>query len=109
MITIHFSLVESTVDELELLNAQNVTEHKTEQAINKLQNTPTELQYITKTSQSYVGLANVPKHFHIEDDLPYDKAVEVYQSTYATDYFVMKSLMTERNEYRHADLYTFYF
>ncbi|WP_060988231.1 sensor histidine kinase [Photobacterium leiognathi] len=109
MITIHFSLVESTVDELELLNAQNALEHKTEQAINKLQNTPSELQYITKTSQSYVGLANVPKHFDIEDDLPYNKAVEVYQPNgYATDYFVMKSLMTDRNGH-HVDLYTFYF
>ncbi|PSW72305.1 two-component sensor histidine kinase [Photobacterium sp. GB-50] len=109
MITIHFALVESTVDELELLNAQNALEHKTEDIINKLQNSPSELQYITRTSQSYVGLANVPKHFDIDKDLPYNQAIEVYQPNgYATDYFVMKRLMTNSNGH-HTDLYTFYF
>ncbi|PSV20362.1 two-component sensor histidine kinase [Photobacterium leiognathi subsp. mandapamensis] len=109
ILTSHYILLESTIDKLEVLNAQNTLENESKIITQKLKHIPSKKVYTEDNIQAYVGLDAIPQNFSIQDDIPFYKAIEVYQTNgYATDFFVMKSPLTYANG-KTEDLYLFYF
>ncbi|KXF82032.1 sensor histidine kinase [Enterovibrio coralii] len=90
IIAIHFSVFESTVENLEHFTAQ----YRLEQIAQNLEKRDITQSVIPLDSFSvaYVGLKNVPETLTVSPDLPLNQAFEIYKEGVdrETDYFVMR-------------------
>jgi len=99
IIAIHFSIFESTIEDLEMFNAQNRLDMALESVQQKHNNPYTSF---------YFGKANIPSDIHLPENLPFNKAVEVYkpsQDELETEYFVMRSKVTYQG--KEQEVYIF--
>ncbi|WP_420744866.1 sensor histidine kinase [Photobacterium damselae] len=106
IIAIHFSIFESTIEDLEMFNAQN----RLDMALESVQqNLPQdELEHNNPYTSFYFGKANIPSDIHLPENLPFNKAVEVYkpsQDELETEYFVMRSKVTYQG--KEQEVYIF--
>lgn len=99
IIATHFSLMESTLDNLEYLNAQNRLNHAKEVAQEVLADSHKSSMAIPPLSFAYVGEQALPENISIPENLQFNKAVEVKRKkTQDTEYFIMKAQLTIRDQ-----------
>ncbi|WP_028865895.1 sensor histidine kinase [Psychromonas aquimarina] len=99
IIATHFSLMESTLEELEHLNAQNRLNDAKQTAQELLADSHKSTLNIPPFSSVYVGLEAVPQNMAVPENLEFDKAAEIkHKTTDGTEYFIMKSKLTIRDQ-----------
>ncbi len=83
IIVIHFSVLESTIENLENFNAQN----RLEMAATQLQegNDTTSVQTLDSYTTAYIGLDAVPEDVPVPAEMPWNQAVEVYKRSRGGD------------------------
>lgn len=99
IITIHFTLLEATLEDFEQLNANNRLHHAKEIAKEAFNDNDVLNISIPPFSHAYIGKEQLPSHLILPDTLPEDKAVELKKSqSDDTEYFIMKSEMDIQNK-----------
>jgi len=95
IIATHFSLMESTIEELEHLTANNRLNHTKQEAQQLLLNSDQKSLFIPPFSSVYVGEQAVPKNFTLPEEIALNDTIEVTETnSIDTEYFMMKSKMT---------------
>ncbi|MEH6530948.1 MAG: HAMP domain-containing sensor histidine kinase [Photobacterium frigidiphilum] len=108
IIATHFSLMESTLEDLEYLNAQNRLNYSKEVAQELLSDSHNTSVAIPPFSFAYVGKEALPANITIPDNLQFNTAVELKQEeTQDTEYFIMKSQLIIRDQVQ--TVYILYF
>ncbi|MGR5146987.1 sensor histidine kinase [Photobacterium alginatilyticum] len=92
IISIHFVLLDTTLEDFELINANNRLQHAKEVAKEVLSENDAQTISIPPFSHAYIGREILPSHLIIPDSLPDDEAVELKRvSSDDTEYFIMHS------------------
>ncbi|MGF1682851.1 sensor histidine kinase [Photobacterium minamisatsumaniensis] len=108
IITIHVSLLESTLEDFEQINANNRLTHTKGIAPSLFENNDLTDMAIPPFSHAYLGIENIPDTISIPNSLQNDEAVEFYNTEKdSTDYFIMKSNLEIRG--KSEDVYFVYF
>ncbi|KLV04187.1 ATPase [Photobacterium aquae] len=108
ILTLHFTLMDSTLDDFEQLNANNRLTHARQVAMEVLAEQHLEQFAIPPFTKAFVGKASLPDHLAIPDDLPYGKTIEVERDEYNdTEYFIQRNRIT--NDKNNEDLYLLYY
>lgn len=99
IISIHFALLETTLEDFELINATNRLQHAKEVAKEVLSENDVQTVSIPPFSHAYIGRELLPSHLIIPDSLPDDEAVELKRvSSDDTEYFIMRSNLMIRGK-----------
>ncbi|WP_019616760.1 sensor histidine kinase [Psychromonas ossibalaenae] len=107
IIATHFSLLRSTLEDLEHLNAQNRLNDTKQAAQELLANSHKNSLDIPPFSSVYVGEEAVPQDITLPENLEFNKALEIRQEkTDSTEYFIMKTRLTIRGQLQ--TVYIFY-
>ena len=108
IITIHFSLLEVTLEDFEHINAKNRLLHAKEVAQDIISDNEATDFAIPPFSHAYIGKDQLPNHLIVPDYLPDNKAVELKKSgSDDTEYFLMKTEMSIKN--KQQTVYFLYF
>ncbi len=107
IIATHFSLMESTLEDLEHINAQNQLIHSQKAAQDLLADGNNSSVEIPPFGFAYVGIEAVPENIILPEDLQFNKAQELKDATtQGTEYFIMKTQLTIREQ--PQTVYLFY-
>jgi len=107
IIATHFSLMESTIEDIELLNAQNHLLHAQKAAQKILLESDNTPFSIPPFSRVYVGEKALPNDMLIPDNFPYNTAQEIERNiSDSVEYIVMKFKLTLNN--KPEDIYIVY-
>ena len=99
IIATHFSLMESTIEDLEHVTANNRLNHTKEVAQELLLNSDQKVISIPPFSSVYVGEQALPQDISIPKNLVFNDAQEIKdEDSDGTAYFVMKSRLTIRDQ-----------
>ncbi len=108
IISIHFSLLDATLEDFEHLNAQNRLVHAKNIAQQGFTDSSVDDLAIPPFSHAYIGIERLPAHLNIPDSLPLDDAVELKRKEDDdTEYFIMKTTMEIRD--KSETVYLLYF
>jgi len=107
IIATHFSLMESIVEDIEQLNAQNRLNNIKKVALQQLAQGDVTSISIPPFSSAYIGKQALPKESHIPDNLEFNKAIEMEDdSSDGVSYFIMKSQLIFKGQ--QETVYIFY-
>lgn len=107
IIATHFSLMESTIEDLELLNAQNHLNSAQQVAQQMLVDSDKKTLFIPPFSSVYVGKNTLPDDIKLPDNLALDTPQEIEQEVKnSAEYVVMKFKLAIHNE--PQDVYIVY-
>ncbi|OLQ81457.1 two-component sensor histidine kinase [Photobacterium proteolyticum] len=101
IISIHFALLETTLEDFELINATNRLQHAKEVAKEVLSENDVQTISIPPFSHAYIGKELLPSDLNIPDNLPKDTAVAVGSDdsiSIESEYFIMRSDLTIGND-----------
>jgi len=108
IISIHFALLETTLEDFEQLNANNRLLHAKEIAKEVLNENSIQSIAIPPFTHAYIGREQLPAHLIIPDSLPADTAVELKRnSSDDTEFFIMRSDLKIRDKLK--TVYFLYF
>jgi len=107
IIATHFSLMESIVEDIEKLNAQNRLNNIKKVALQQLAEGDVTSISIPPFSSAYIGKKALPKESNIPDNLEFNKAFEIEDNdSDGVSYFIMKSQLNFRGQLQ--TVYIFY-
>ncbi|PSW19967.1 sensor histidine kinase [Photobacterium sanctipauli] len=99
IITIHVSLIESTLEDFEHINANNRLRHAKEVAAVVFEDSKRMDIGTSPFTHAYIGKEALPSHVNVPNNLPYDKAVELHDAdNESTEYFIMRSPISIRGK-----------
>ena len=108
IIAIHFSLLDSTLDDLEQLHAYNRLQYDTNIAVQGFNDSDARTLAIPPFSHAYRDISDLPAHLIIPIDLPNDEAVELKRkASDDTEYFIMQTEVRIKNQPQR--IYLLYF
>jgi len=107
IIATHFSLMESIVEDIEQLNAQNRLNNIKKVALQQLAQGDVTSISIPPFSSAYIGKQALPKESNIPDNLEFNKALEIEDDgSDGVSNFIMKSQLTFKGQLE--TVYIFY-
>ncbi|MGF1687919.1 two-component sensor histidine kinase [Photobacterium japonica] len=108
IVTLHFSLLDATLENFEQINAKNRLNYAKGIAEQSLTSTPQDHFAIPPFSHAYLDKALLPNDLVLPEDLPQDKAIELFnEESGVTDHFLMHTQVTVAG--KTVPLYLIYF
>ena len=108
IISIHFALLETTLEDFEQINATNRLLHAKEIAKQVLNDNDAQSIAIPPFSHAYIGKERLPSHLIIPESLPANKAIELKRNrSDDTEFFIMRSSLMIQGKLK--DVYFLYF
>jgi len=100
IITIHATVLDSTLEGIEQLSIQNRLLYQKEAIITAaMAEKGNEVFKIDEFTTGYLGLSALPDTISLAPDFPLDEAVEIYKTnTFETEFFMMKFRETESDD-----------